>query len=59
MRTNKNGVVYDGSHFGINVGKMALNARLRGMLGNDAGISAGVPPVCYPWRNRSSGIPQI
>lgn len=35
---NKNDVVVDGSHFGINVGKMALNARVRGMIGNDAGI---------------------
>lgn len=35
---NKNDVVVDGSHFGINVGKMALDARVQGMIGNDAGI---------------------
>ena len=35
---NKNDVVVDGSHFGINVGQMALNAQVRGMIGNDAGI---------------------
>lgn len=42
---NKNDVVVDGSHCGMNVGEMALNARVRGMIGNDAGIgldNAGV-----------------
>ncbi|MCK4830445.1 hypothetical protein KA005_82775, partial [bacterium] len=36
--SNKNDVVVDGSHFGINVGKMALKAGILGMIGNDAGI---------------------
>lgn len=35
---NKNDVVVNGSHFGINVGKMALKAGILGMIGNDAGI---------------------
>jgi len=35
--TNKNDVVVDGSHFGRNVGEIALNAKIRGMIGNDAG----------------------
>ena len=36
--SNKNDVVVDGSHFGINVGEMMVNARIRGKIGNDAGI---------------------
>jgi len=42
---NKNDVVVDGSHFGLNVGEMALNTGIWGMIGNDAGIgldNAGV-----------------
>jgi len=35
---NKNDVVVDASHFGINVGEMALKSGIRGMIGNDAGI---------------------
>ena len=35
---NKNDVVVDGSHFGLNVGEMSLKAGIRGMIGNDAGI---------------------
>ena len=35
---NKNDVVVDGSHFGLNVGEMALKAGIRGMIGNDAGM---------------------
>lgn len=35
---NKNDVVVDGSHFGRNVGEMALNAKVGAMIGNDAGI---------------------
>jgi len=35
--SNKNDVVVDGSHFGRNVGEMAFNAGIRGMIGNDAG----------------------
>jgi uncharacterized protein YunC (DUF1805 family) len=35
---NKNDIVVDGSHFGRNVGEIALNAKVRGMIGNDAGI---------------------
>jgi len=23
------------------------------------GVGAGAPPVCYPWRNRASGIPPV
>ena len=34
---NKNDVVVVGSHFGRNVGEMAFNAKIRGMIGNDAG----------------------
>jgi len=34
---NKNDVVVDGSHCGINVGHMVLKAGARGMIGNDAG----------------------
>lgn len=36
--TNKNDVVVDGSHFGLNVGEMAQQAGIIGMIGNDAGI---------------------
>ncbi|MBA7626729.1 hypothetical protein ES703_34184 [subsurface metagenome] len=35
---NKNDVVVDGSHCGINVGHMVLKAGVRGMIGNDAGM---------------------
>jgi hypothetical protein len=35
---NKKDVVVDGSHFGLNVGQYALQAKIRGMIGNDAGI---------------------
>lgn len=35
--SNENDVVVDGSHFGRNVGEMAFNAKIRGMIGNDAG----------------------
>lgn len=35
---NKNDIVVDGSHFGLNVGEMALKAGIGGMIGNDAGI---------------------
>jgi len=35
---NKNDVVVDGSHFGLNVGEMAFNSGIRGMIGNDAGM---------------------
>ena len=35
--SNKNDVVVDGSHFGLNVGEMALKAGIQGMIGNDAG----------------------
>jgi len=35
---NKNDVVVDGSHFGLNVGEMALAAGILGMIGNDAGM---------------------
>ncbi len=34
---NKNDVVVDGSHFGLNVGKYAAQAGIKGMIGNDAG----------------------
>jgi hypothetical protein len=34
---NKNDVVVDGSHFGLNVGQYALQAGIKGMIGNDAG----------------------
>ena len=36
--SNEKDVVVDGSHFGINVGQYALRAKIRGMIGNDAGI---------------------
>jgi len=35
---NKNDVVVNGSHFGLNVGEMAKRARIVGMIGNDGGI---------------------
>jgi len=35
---NKNDVVIDGSHFGVNSAKMAANAGVKGRIGNDAGI---------------------
>lgn len=35
---NKNDVVIDGSHFGVNSAKMAANAGVKGRVGNDAGI---------------------
>ena len=35
--SNENDVVVDGSHFGRNVGEMEFNAKIRGMIGNDAG----------------------
>ena len=35
---NEKDVVVDGSHFGLNVGQYALRAKIRGMIGNDAGI---------------------
>jgi uncharacterized protein YunC (DUF1805 family) len=35
---NRNDVVVDGSHFGLNVGQMALKAGVLGMIGNDAGL---------------------
>ena len=34
---NKNDVVVDGSHCGLNVGHMMVAAGVRGMIGNDAG----------------------
>ena len=34
---NKNDVVVDGSHCGLNVGQMMIAAGVRGMIGNDAG----------------------
>jgi uncharacterized protein YunC (DUF1805 family) len=42
---NKNDVVIDGSHFGVNSAKMAVDAAVKGRIGNDAGIgknSAGI-----------------
>ncbi len=42
---NKNDVVIDGSHFGVNSAKMAVDATVKGRIGNDAGIgknSAGI-----------------
>ena len=42
---NKNDVVVDGSHFGVNSAKMAVDATVKGRIGNDAGIgknSAGI-----------------
>lgn len=35
---NEKDVVVDGSHCGLNVGQYALRAKIRGMIGNDAGI---------------------
>ena len=35
---NKNDVVIDGSHFGVNSAKMAVDAAVKGRIGNDAGI---------------------
>jgi len=35
---NKNDVVIDGSHFGINSAEMAVKAGAQGRIGNDAGI---------------------
>ena len=35
---NKNDVVVNGSHFGLNVGEMAKRAGIVGMIGNDGGI---------------------
>ena len=35
---NKNDVVIDGSHFGLNSAKMAVDAKAKGRIGNDAGI---------------------
>lgn len=35
---NRNDVVVDGSHCGINVGEMMLKTQVRGMIGNDAGV---------------------
>jgi len=34
---NKKDVVVDGSHFGVNVGRYAAQAGIKGMIGNDAG----------------------
>ena len=48
--SNENDVVVDGSHFGINVGQYALKAKIRGMIGNDAGIGleeAGIAGLKY------------
>jgi len=42
---NKDDVVIDGSHFGVNSAKMAVDATVKGRIGNDAGIgknSAGI-----------------
>jgi len=36
--SSKNDVFVDGSHCGLNVGEMALHSRVRGMVGNDAGL---------------------
>ena len=36
--SNEKDIVVDGSHFGLNVGQYALRAKIRGMIGNDAGI---------------------
>lgn len=36
--TNKDDIVVDGSHFGLNVGEMAKKAGVIGMIGNDAGV---------------------
>jgi len=35
---NKNDVVVDGSHFGVNSGRVTAKAGVRGRIGNDAGI---------------------
>jgi hypothetical protein len=54
---NKNDVVVDGSHCGLNVGEMALKAGIRGMIGNDAGIGlekAGIAGLKFLEEN---GIP--
>ena len=48
--SNENDVVVDGSHFGLNVGQYALRAKIRGMIGNDAGIGleeAGIAGLKY------------
>jgi uncharacterized protein YunC (DUF1805 family) len=47
---NKGDVVVDGSHFGLNVGQMALKADILGMIGNDAGNGledAGVAGLAF------------
>jgi len=47
---NKNDVVVDGSHCGINVGEMMLKAGVRGMIGNDAGLgldNAGIASLAF------------
>jgi len=47
---NKNDVVVDGSHFGLNVGQMALQAGIQGMIGNDAGMGlddAGIAGIKF------------
>ena len=35
---NGNDVVIDGSHFGVNSAQMAVDAKVKGRIGNDAGI---------------------
>jgi uncharacterized protein YunC (DUF1805 family) len=54
---NKNDVVVDGSHCGINVGEMMLQAGARGMIGNDAGIGLEKAGIAGLKLLEENGIP--
>jgi hypothetical protein len=55
--SNKNDVFVDGSHCGINVGKLALHIGIRGMIGNDAGLGKDNAGVAGLKLLEENGIP--
>lgn len=54
---NKNDVVIDGSHFGVNSAKMAVDSNVQGRIGNDAGIGKNNAGIAGLNLLEKAGIP--
>lgn len=55
--TNKDDIVVNGSHFGLNVGEMANKAGIIGMIGNDAGVGIDKAGIAGLKILAANGIP--